>query len=185
MLINLLSTFFLSTKFYLSIHDNKNYIPTSKALNVIIIATLLDDVAYYVFDNKYALSNFSFIFYFFEIIISVFFLSMFSRLLGAGHKISQYNLILKAYSYTLSPVIIGSIILIIISISTSLNETHPQALSIGALIVLMGWLWVCQFLMINTIFKKIGFIKRIFLFLITVSIYIGMDKFKKFIYMTF
>ena len=110
---------------------------------------------------------------------------MFSRLLGAGHRISQYNLILKAYSYTLSPVIIGSIILIIISIFTSLNETHPQALSIGALIVLMGWLWVCQFLMINTIFKKIGFIKRIFLFLITVGIYIGMDKFKKFIYMTF
>ena len=38
---------------------NKNYIATSRALTIVILATLLDDVAYYVFDNKYALSNFS------------------------------------------------------------------------------------------------------------------------------
>jgi|TARA_B100000131_G_scaffold90713_1_gene87484 hypothetical protein len=182
MLINLLSTFFFSNKFFLSISTNKNYISSAKALYIIIVATALDDIAYYIFDNKYALSNFSFIFYISEIFISIFLLSFFARIMGAGAKVSQFSTIMKSYSYSLSPVIFGSILLILISSITNLNTMYPKAVSIGALIVLMGWMWICQFIMIQTIFSRLGFIARLFLFSISVSTYYGIDVFKKYFY---
>lgn len=185
MLINLLSTFFFSNKFYLSISTNKNYISSFRALAIITIATLLDDIAYYFFDNKYLLSNFSFIFYFSEIMLSVALLSFLGRIMGAGARISQFNSVMKAYSYTLSPVIFGSIILLLVSILTNLNTLYPKAVSLGALIILMVWMWICQFIMIQTLFSKLGFISRLILFLITVGTYYGVDKFKKFFYTLF
>ena len=54
MLINLLSTFFLSNKFYQAISLNKNYVSFQRALIIVISATLLDDIAYFIFDNNYA-----------------------------------------------------------------------------------------------------------------------------------
>lgn len=182
LLINLLSTFFFSNKFYLSISTNKNYITTFKAFSIIIVTTLLDDIAYYFFDNKYSLSNLSFIFYFSEIILSVLLLSFFARIMGAGARVAQFNSVLKAYSYTLSPVIFGSIILFLVSILTNLNTLYPKAVSLGALIVLMFWMWICQFIMIQTLFSRLGFISRLILFLITIGTYYGVDRFKKFFY---
>jgi hypothetical protein len=183
MLINLLSTFFFSNKFYQAISLNKNYISYQKALVLVIVATLLDDVAYYVFDNNYALSNFSSIFYFSEVILSVFVISLFARIFGAGARASQFGLVLRAYSYTLSPVIIGSVILIIISTTTNCNVNYYDAVKLAAFLVITGWMWLCQFICIQTIFIKLGFLKRMFLFLVTVGIYIGVDKFKKFFYL--
>ncbi len=183
MLINLLSTFFLSNKFYQAISLNKNYISSQKALMIIIIATLLDDIAYYIFDNNYALSNFSSIFYFSEVILSVFAISLLARILGAGARISQFGLVLRAYAYTLAPVIFGSIILIIVSTTTNCNVSHYDTVKLAAFLVITGWMWLCQFICIQTIFNKLGFIKRMFLFLVIVGIYVGVDKFKKFFYL--
>ena len=89
---------------------------------------------------------------------------------------------MKSYSYSLSPVIFGSILLILISSITNLNTMYPKAVSIGALIILMGWMWICQFIMIQTIFSRLGFIARLFLFSISVSTYYGIDVFKKYFY---
>ena len=183
MLINLLSTFFLSNKFYQAISLNKNYISSQKALIIIIIATLLDDVAYYIFDNNYALTNLSSIFYFSEVILSVFAISLLARIFGAGARASQYGSVLRAYSYTLSPVIFGSIILIIVSTTTNCNVTYYDTVKLAAFLVITGWMWLCQFICIQTIFNKLGFLKRMFLFLVTIGIYVGVDKFKKFFYL--
>ena len=105
--------------------------------------------------------------------------------MGAGPRISQFNSVMKAYSYTLSPVIIGSIILLLVSILTNLNTLYPKAVSLGALVILMFWMWICQFIMIQTLFSRLGFISRLILFLITVGAYYGVDKFKKFFYTMF
>ena len=36
---------------------------------------------------------------------------------------------------------------------------------------------------IDNYYEKLGFIKKMFLFLVTVGIYVGVDKFKKFFYL--
>ena len=163
MLINLLSTFFLSNKFYQAIGLNKNYISSQKALIIIIIATLLDDIAYYIFDNNYALSNFSSIFYFSEVILSVFAISLLARILGAGARISQFGLVL-GLMHTLSSRHFGSIILIIVSTTTNCNVSHYDTVKLAAFLVITGWMWLCQFICIQTIFNKLSFIKECFYF---------------------
>ena len=183
MLINLLSTFFLSNKFYQAISLNKNYVSFQRALIIVISATLLDDIAYFIFDNNYSLSNFSSIFYFSEVILSVFAVSLLARIFGAGARISQFGSVFRAYAYTLSPVIFGSIILIIVSTTTNCNVSHYDTVKLAAFLVITGWMWLCQFLCIQTIFNKLGFIKKMFLFLDTVGINVGVDKFKKVIYL--
>ena len=97
MILYLLSSLFLSNKIYMAASLNKHYIPLSRAMFIIILATLLDDIAYYIFDNKYALSNFSSIFYFTEIIISCFALSLFGRLFGGSPKQLSFSAILISF----------------------------------------------------------------------------------------
>ena len=125
---------------------NKNYIATSRALTIVILATLLDDVAYYVFDNKYALSNFSFIFYFSEIVLSCIFLGFLGRLFGGAPMQLSFSAILKGYSYTLSPVIFGSIILIILSLTTSLKLTFSKIMIITIVLSIICLLPVWYYL---------------------------------------
>ncbi len=183
MILYLLSSLFLSNKIYMAASLNKHYIPLSRAMFIIILATLLDDIAYYIFDNKYALSNFSSIFYFTEIIISCFALSLFGRLFGGSPKQLSFSAILKPFSYTLSPVIFGSILLIIISLTTECNVTYYDQVKLGAFLIISGWMWICQFIFIATYFDRISLLKKVLLFGINVGIYIGMDKFKKFFYL--
>ncbi|NSW98280.1 hypothetical protein CL641_000845 [bacterium] len=115
--------------------------------------------------------------------MSVFAISLLARILGAGARISQFGLVFRAYAYTLAPVIFGSIILIIVSTTTNCNVSHYDTVKLAAFLVITGWMWLCQFICIQTIFNKLGFVKRMFLFLVIVGIYVGVDKFKKFFYL--
>ena len=183
MIIYLLSSLFLSNKIYMAASLNKNYIPLPRAFFIIILATFLDDIAYYVFDNRYLLSNFSFIFYFSEIILSCIALSLLGRLFGGSHKQLSFSSILKPFSYTLSPVIFGSILLIIISAATNLNIEYYDELKLGAFLVISVWMWICQFIFITTYFDRINMGLKLVMFAANVGIYVGMDKFKKIFYL--
>ena len=162
---------------------NKHYVPVGRALGIIILATLLDDLAYYVFDSKYALSNFSSIFYLTEILLSCLLLCIAGRLFGGSHKQLSFSAVLKGFSYTLSPVIFGSIVLIIRSLSTDLNTEYYDQMKLGAYLVITVWMWLCQFLFISTYFDRISGLNKIIMFALNVGIYLGMDKFKKFFYL--
>ena len=183
MLLNLLSSLFFSNKIYMAASLNKHYIAGSRAIFIVITATLLDDYAYYVFDNNYSLSNFSSIFYFSEFCISVLGLSILGRILGGSPKQLSFKGVFKGFSYTLSPVIFGSIWLIIISSLTNLNVSHHDQVQIGAYLAITVWMWICQFLFVMTYFDKISTIKKLIMFAINILIYLGMDKFKKFFYL--
>jgi len=183
MLINLLSTLFFSTKLYLSASLNRYYIPGGRALLIVIVATALDDISYYCFDSKYALDNFSFVFYFCEIIISCFILAIISRLCGGSVRQCAFKSIFKPFSYTLSPVIFGSILLIAISTLTDLNIAYHSQVQIGAFIILTIWLWGCQYLFIMSYFDSLKTIPKLVLFIINISIYLGMHEFKEYFYL--
>lgn len=183
MILNLLASLFFSNKIYMAASLNKNYIATSRALTIVILATLLDDVAYYVFDNKYALSNFSFIFYFSEIVLSCIFLGLLGRLFGGAPMQLSFSAILKGYSYTLSPVIFGSIVLIILSLTTDCNINYYDQMKLGAFLVITVWMWICQFIFISTYFSRITVFAKLVMFIVNIAIYSGVDKFKKFFYL--
>jgi hypothetical protein len=183
MILYLLSSLFLSNKIYMAVSLNKHYVPIGRALGIVILATLLDDLAYYVFDNKYALSNFSFIFYLAEIFTSCLMLCIVGRIFGGSHKQLSFSSILKGFSYTLSPVIFGSIVLIILSLTTDLNTEYYDQMKLGAYLVITVWMWLCQLIFISTYFDRISGLNKIIMFALNVGIYLGMDKFKKFFYL--
>ncbi len=163
---------------------NKNYIPAGRALLIVILATLLDDVAYYCFDSsKFPLSNFSSIFYFGEIIIACLFLSIIGRSLGGSVRQCTFGAVFKGLSYTLSPVIFGSFWMIGLSTLTDWNVTYYKWFDIGALVILMCWLWVCQYIFIMTYFSKLKKSRKSILFIGMIVIYLGMDKFKEAAYL--
>jgi hypothetical protein len=162
---------------------NRHYIPGSRALAIVLVATLLDDFAYYTFDNKYALSNFSSIFYFSEIIISCFALCILGRLFNGSHKQLSFSSVLKGFSYTLSPVIFGSLWLIFLSATTNLNIDYYNEMKLGAYLVITVWMWICQFIFITTYFDRISTINKLIMFALNIGIYLGVDKFKKFFYL--
>ena len=116
MFLNLLASFFFSNKIYMAASLNRHYIPGKRALLIVLMATFLDDIAYYCFDSKYALSNYSFIFYLLEIVSTCFVVALLSRIVGCSARQCTFSAIFKGYSYTLSPVIFGSILIIIISL---------------------------------------------------------------------
>jgi len=91
--------------------------------------------------------------------------------------------ILKGFSYTLSPVIFGSIILIILSLTTNLNTEYYDQVKLGAYLVITVWMWICQFLFISTYFNRISGLNKIIMFALNVGVYLGIDKFKKFFYL--
>ena len=93
--------------------------------------------------------------------------------------------VLKGFSYTLSPVIFGSIVLIILSLTTDLNTEYYDQMKLGAYLVITVWMWLCQFLFISTYFDRISGLNKIIMFALNVGIYLGMDKFKKFFYLFF
>ncbi len=183
MILYLISTLFLSNKIYLAAALNRNYIPSSRAIFIVLLATFLDDIAYYIFDNKYALSNFSFIFYFSEILTSCIVLSILGRLFGGSPKQLSFSSILKPFSYTLSPVIFGSILLIIISLTTNLNVNYYEQLKLGAFLIISVWMWICQFIFIFSYFDRVNFLQKLIMFLFNIGIYVGFDKFKKTFYL--
>jgi len=183
MILNLLASLFLSNKIYMAAGLNRHYIPGSRALAIVLVATLLDDFAYYTFDNKYALSNFSSIFYFSEIIISCFALCILGRLFNGSHKQLSFSSVLKGFSYTLSPVIFGSLWLIFLSATTNLNIDYYNEMKLGAYLVITVWMWICQFIFITTYFDRISTINKLIMFALNIGIYLGVDKFKKFFYL--
>ena len=184
MLINLLASCFFSNKIYMAASLNKNYIPGARALFIVILATLLDDVAYYFFDSsKFPLSNFSSIFYFGEIIIACLFLCVAGRLFGGSVRQCTFVAVFKGFSYTLSPVIFGSLWMIGLSAFTDLNITHYKAFNIGSLVVLMCWLWVCQYIFVMTYFSTLKKSRQLILFIGIIAIYLGTQEFKEFAYL--
>jgi len=185
MLINLLSTFFFSTRLYTAASLNRHYIPGSRALSIAILATALYDISYYFFDSKHTLGNFSFIFYFSEIIISCFVLAIASRWWGCSARQCSFTSIFKPFSYTFSPVIVGSILLIAISTLTDFSVTYYNQIKIGAFVILVIWLWVCQFFFIMSYFNSLKSGPKLILFIINISTYLGIYKFKEFFYFFF
>ena len=183
MILNLISSLFFSNKIYMAASLNRHYIQGSRALFVVLLATLLDDFAYYIFDNKYALSNFSSIFYFSEIIISCIALCILGRLFNGSQKQLSFNSIFKGFSYTLSPVIFGSLCLIFLSATTNLNIDYYNEMKLGAYLVITVWMWACQFIFISTYFDRITGLSKLIMFTVNIGIYLGMDKFKKFFYL--
>ncbi|MEE2975519.1 MAG: hypothetical protein VX343_03595 [Thermodesulfobacteriota bacterium] len=188
MFLNLLASFFFSNKVYMAASLNRHYIPGKRALLIVLLATFLDDIAYYCFDSKYALSNFSFIFYFFEIILTCFVVALISRVVGCSARQCTFGAIFKGYSYTLSPVIIGSVIIILLSVSTNWNDpvSNPTSYKVfyySTLLVLMVWMFACQYIFFVTYFTSLRISRRVLLFLISTGIYFGIDKFKKSVYL--
>lgn len=183
MILNLISSLFLSNKIYMAASLNRHYIQGARALFIVVIATLLDDFAYYTFDNKYALSNFSSIFYFSEFVISCLFLCIIARIFGGSPKQLSLSSVFKGFSFTLSPVIFGSLILIILSLSTNLNVEYYNQMKLGAYLVITVWMWVCQFIFISTYFDRITGLSKLIMFAANIGIYLGVDKFKKFFYL--
>jgi len=181
----LISSLFFSNKIYMAASLNRHYIQGSRALCIVLLATLLDDFAYYMFDNKYSLSNFSSIFYFSEIIISCFTLCLLGRIFGGSPKQLSFSSVFKAFSFTLSPVIFGSLVLILLSSLTNLNVEYYNQVKLGAYLIITVWMWLCQFIFISTYFDRITGLSKLIMFILNIGIYLGMDKFKKFFYLFF
>ena len=188
MFLNLLASFFFSNKIYMAASLNRHYIPGKRALLIVLMATFLDDIAYFCVDSKSALSNYSFIFYFLEIVSTCFVVALLSRIVGCSARQCTFSAIFKGYSYTLSPVIFGSILIIIISLVTDLNNpiTHPQSYKVFyylTLFVLMVWMFACQYIFFMTYFTSLSVVRRFSLFAISIGIYFGADKIKKLTYL--